>query len=219
VQEALAKTESVGIDLETTGLNPRQDRVRLITLATPAGACIIDCFQVDPRPLFSLLADRRLVGHHLAFDLGFLGALGFEADAASDTYLLSQVLSAAGTRDPKGFHTLAAVAERELGMKLDKTEQKSDWSGRLSAAQYDYAARDAEVLLPLHDRLLERIGEAGLERAAEIEARCLPAVAWLRGGGVGFDGAAWETLAVEAGAVAARLEAALNAAAPMCVNL
>ena len=42
----------VGIDLETTGLNPRTDRVRLISLSTAEGSWLIDCFKVDPHPLF-----------------------------------------------------------------------------------------------------------------------------------------------------------------------
>lgn len=51
-------------------------------------------------------------------------------------------------------HSLADVVERELGETLPKEEQTSDWSRRpLTHEQVEYAARDAEVLLPLADRL------------------------------------------------------------------
>ncbi len=49
------------------------------------------------------------------------------------------------------------VCERELGISLDKGEQTSNWSRRpLDADQLRYAALDAEVLLQLFDRLIER---------------------------------------------------------------
>jgi uncharacterized protein YprB with RNaseH-like and TPR domain len=77
VQQALDESTMVGLDLETTGLDPRRDRVRLLSLATDRGTWLIDCFAVDPAPLFDLLAERILVTHHGAFDLAFLTGLGF----------------------------------------------------------------------------------------------------------------------------------------------
>jgi ribonuclease D len=38
---------------------------------------LIDCFAVDPAPLWETLADKELVLHHAAFDLAFLARLGF----------------------------------------------------------------------------------------------------------------------------------------------
>src|SRR5262249_43221782 len=150
---------------------------------------LVDCFAIDPAPLFPLLAGRQLVGHNLAFDLTFLARLGFEPGTAHDTMLVSQLVH--GTRKPKGFHTLAPVAERELGEWLPKEMQRSDWSGRLSGRQLDYAARDVLVLLPLLAALLKKIKETGQGPVAEIERRCLPAMAWLAGAGVPFDRTAW----------------------------
>jgi ribonuclease D len=56
------------------------------------------------------------------------------------------------------------VCQRELGIVLDKTRQKSNWSKRpLDVEQFTYAARDAEVLLALHERFANagRIDEPG----------------------------------------------------------
>ena len=91
----LRKATRVALDLETTGLDPRKDGVRLLTLATECGTWIIDCFQVDPRPLFPLLAEKRLVIHNALFDLGMLSEMGFEMGEGGeviDTMLLSQLL-------------------------------------------------------------------------------------------------------------------------------
>ena len=107
---------------------------------------LVDCFAVDPAPLWGALADKPLVLHHAAFDLAFLSRRGFTAGTVHDTMLLAQLL-AAGTFDKV---SLEAVVKRELGRDLDKTQQKANWSGTLTAAQLDYAAADAAVLVPLY---------------------------------------------------------------------
>lgn len=217
VATALDEAYAVALDLETTGLNPRSDRMRLLSLAAPTlsgepFAYVIDVDAIDPAPLFALLAGRTLIGHHLTFDLQFLARRGFEPGKVCDTLLYSQLVH--GTRQPKGFHTLAQVAERELGQPLSKELQTSDWSGPLTAEQLDYAARDVLVLLPLLDALKKQIAQTDQERVAAIESRCLPAVAWLASSGVCFDRPAWEALAAEATAVTANLAARLDEAAP-----
>ena len=95
VVDELRPAEMVGIDLETTGLNPRTDRVRLISLSTAEGSWLIDCFKVDPHPLFSVLSRKKLVMHNGMFDIGFMSAMGFEIEEGAevlDTMLISQLL-------------------------------------------------------------------------------------------------------------------------------
>jgi DNA polymerase-1 len=212
VLQALDESDVVGLDTETTGLDPRTGRVRLLQLATDRGVYLVDCFAVDPRPLFSPLSEKVVVAHNAVFDLAFLGPLGFEPGVVHDPMLLSQLLH--GLRHKKGFHGLAEAAERELGATLDKAEQKGDWSGDLTWAQLDYAARDAAVLVPLYRALAARVQETGQERVAEIERRCLPAIVWLSRSGAPFDPAAWNSLAAEAASEASRLADRLDAEAP-----
>lgn len=215
VRSGLEAAEIVALDVETTGLDPRKDRLRLLTLATERGAWVVDCSRVDPRALFPALSRKRLVIHHGAFDLSFLRQHGFEAGSVTDTLLLAQLLSA-GIPSAKGagYHSLQSCVQRELGELLPKELQKSDWSGALSVEQREYAARDAAVLLPLYGRLCERLREAGLEKAAEIENRCLLAVVWMANSGAPFDVEGWNRLAGDAEADLTRAEAALNAIAP-----
>jgi hypothetical protein len=95
VTKEIRSGEVIGIDVETTGLNPRTDKVRLISLSTAEGSWLIDCFKVDPHPLFSILSRKKLVMHNGLFDLGFMSAMGFEIEEGAeilDTMLISQLL-------------------------------------------------------------------------------------------------------------------------------
>jgi hypothetical protein len=63
---ALDNTDLVALDLETTGLDPRTDRVRLLSLATDTidggtFSYLVDAFQVDPSPLWEALTGKELV--------------------------------------------------------------------------------------------------------------------------------------------------------------
>jgi DNA polymerase-1 len=210
VLQALDESELIGLDCETTGLDPRTDRVRLLSLATDRGCYLIDAFDVDVRPLFPALAEKPFVAHHAAFDGSFLTALGFTPGPVRDTMLLSQLLYA-GRHES---HKLADCSERELGKPLDKTMQKSDWGRALSPAQLGYAAADAAVLVPLYQRLDAKVREAGMADVADIEHRCLPALVWLAQSGVLFDADAWQALAEGANEDSLRLAKELDDAAP-----
>jgi DNA polymerase-1 len=216
VAAALDNTALVGLDVETTGLGPRTDRVRLLQLAVDTidggtFAYLVDCFACDPSPLWEALAGKELVIHNAAFDLAFLDRLGFSpAGKVNDTLLLSRLLTA-GATDP---NDLAACTSRELGVALDKAHQRGDWSGELTAGQLHYAARDAGVLVPLYTALAKKIEAAGLAGVADIETRALPAFLWLARSGVAFDRAAWDALTREATEAARDLAARLDAAAP-----
>jgi DNA polymerase-1 len=218
VAAALDETALVGLDVETTGLSPRTDRVRLLSLTTDTvdGSTftyVIDLAAVDPTPLWEPLANKPLVIHNAVFDLGFLGRLGFAPTGpVHDTLLLAKLLVAGTFADCD----LAAMVKRELGHDLDKTAQKSDWSGALRPEQIKYAADDAAVLVPLLEKLTAKIQTAKLEQAAQIEQRCLPGLVWLANKGVAFDRQRWEALAANAKVEAERLRSELGVIAPKC---
>jgi DNA polymerase-1 len=207
---AVDESERIGLDCETTGLDPRTDRIRLLSLATERGTYLLDVFQVDPRPLWDKLAEKTVIGHNMAFDLSFLARLGFVPGIVHDTMILSQLVYAG----QRLSHKLGDCAQRELGRSMDKTLGKSDWSRALTPAQLAYAAEDVDVLLPLYNTLNTKIQAAGLTAVAEIEQRCLPALVWLGRSGVAFDMETWNSLAAEADADSHRLAGELDAAAP-----
>ncbi|KAL8426480.1 hypothetical protein Efla_001782 [Eimeria flavescens] len=120
-------------------------------------------------------------------------ALGGLSPPFFDTLLASRLLEAGQIHF--GF-SLAQVAERTLGVFLDKQMQASDWSAaELAEEQLLYAARDAAVLLPLHDRLSRRLRQHQLLRVADLEHRTLPAVVSMERTGMALDVKCWDRLA------------------------
>ncbi len=220
VLPALLAQPALGLDCETTGLDPLTCRLRLLQLATPERVHVIDLFNVPPAVLAPLFADPRrgpvLVGHNLKFDLAFLWAAGLEPPYGArlfDTMLADQL--SRGCAPPRGLKDLTP---EYLGQELDKAFQEADWSGELSPAMLQYAAHAAALVLPLHRHLRDRLRAEGLERVAELEQRCLPAIAWLEQTGCPFDFGAWEALAEQAGAERDRLAAELSERAGAAIN-
>jgi DNA polymerase I-like protein with 3'-5' exonuclease and polymerase domains len=214
--EEVEAVDAVALDLETTGLDPRRDEIRLLSLATPGGIRLIDCSKLDLGQILAVLAGKRLIVHNGMFDLLFLRRLGYaHGGRVTDTMILSRMVHA-GERGAAGKrldHSLEACCERELGLDLDKTHQKADWSGELSDEMLRYAAEDARILLLLHEALARKIRKQGQERAVAIEERVLPAVIEMAHAGVPADKERWLRMIDEAKAELEDFRAPLDALA------
>lgn len=197
--EPMFKANVLGLDTETTALDPYKGELRLIQLASPSEVIIIDLRALTEtellinstlKPLRDLLASPfpLKVAHNAKFDAKWIyHHLGVEIDRLFDTMLASQLISA-GNDDR---HGLAPVAARYLGEEVDKTEQSSNWSGELTSAQLNYAAHDARLLLPLEAKLRSALERHGLERCAQLEFDCVIPIARLELNGIYIDPARW----------------------------
>ena len=180
--DQLFNKHAVGLDTETTELDPYLGRLRLIQLASPDGVYIVDLNRfadadfksgAEMEPLRRLLTASRpiKIAHNAKFDAKFIKHnLGVDIVGIFDTLLASQLVSAGGIEDR---HGLNAIAERYLNEAVDKSERLSNWEFELSESQLQYAARDAAVLLPLRDKLIERIKSLDLIQCAQLEFECV----------------------------------------------
>jgi DNA polymerase I len=178
----LFNKHAIGLDTETTELDPYLGRLRLIQLASPDGVYIVDLNRfadadlkngAELEPLRRLLTASRpiKIAHNAKFDAKFIKYnLGVDLNGLFDTLLASQIVSAGGIEDR---HGLNAIAERYLNEAVDKSERLSNWEFELSESQLQYAARDAAVLLPLRDKLIERIKSLDLIQCAQLEFECV----------------------------------------------
>ena len=213
VREQIFCAPVVGIDFETTGLDPLVNRIRLVQIACQAEdgsttVWVIDAFKVGRPELQAFLADLFAkegivkVIHNAKFDLSFLRQFvgrRLKISNVFDTRLASQLITsgyfvmeysilAKAWKRRYPHHRLADLSRRLLGRSLDKVEQTSDWAAPdLTDEQIHYAALDAAILLDLYPVLLSLIERNRLTKVAAIEFAALPAVVEKQLCGLPFD--------------------------------
>src|SRR5262249_31346358 len=172
---SLSTEAAIGLDTETTDLDPYTSRLRLIQLAALDQVYIIDLDAFADAGLLksdAMLPLKRLleasrpikIAHNAKFDAKFIKHnLGAELGGLFDTLLASQLI---GAGDIEERHGLETVASRYLNEVVDKSERLSNWNFELSEAQLAYAARDAAVLVPLREKLIERLKTESLVKCA-----------------------------------------------------
>ncbi len=210
----LAEASVLGLDTETTELDPRRGDLRLVQLSGNGKTVVFDMLPFRENgagnasssngpnhglrtnealaPLRDLIANDRQtkVLHNAKFDAKWLSHhLGCELGKTFDTYLAS-VLIAAGETERR--HSLADVALFFTGTELDKSEQVSDWAApELAHSQLEYAARDAAVMVPLYEQVVERVKNDGLEATAQLEFDCVTPIAEMELAGIYLDKERW----------------------------
>lgn len=205
----------VGYDSETTALSPLDGRQRLAQFAAPDGRCwVFDLDRVGGGRVARLLSRRGQVrvGQNLKFDQKFAARqLGVpDLGPVYDTMLAGQLLSFG---DMSEEHNLAALARDELGVRLPKEQQTSDWARpELSKEQIDYAARDALIPLALQEAQTHRLRAEGLTGIADIEFGAVAPLAAMEMQGINLDAERWLALCAQNHAERLDVQVALSRA-------
>ncbi len=166
--EGLDFGESVAIDTEAMGLNPRRDRLCLVQLSAGDGNAhlvqLAPGLYEAPR-LKRLLADPGVTKlfHFARFDLAMLyHYLGVMALPCYCTKIASRLARTFTDR-----HGLRDLCKDLLNIDLSKQQQSSDWGAQtLTAEQLRYAASDVLHLHALRARLDAMLEREGRERLA-----------------------------------------------------
>ncbi|MDJ0589330.1 MAG: DNA polymerase [Pleurocapsa sp. MO_226.B13] len=195
------ETEScfIALDTETKGLTPAPGMVKTIQIAHSADepVSIVELPKIkDKSSLQRLMGSPKLlkVGHHIKFDILMLKAEGIEVRGpVMCTMLGIEVLKAGATRQA----SLQFTAQDLLNIELDKTEQNSDWSGKLSKTQLQYAANDAGILIEILTELQQKLDEAGLNNIAILEYCCLLPITEMQSRGIYLDRDRWRQVRKE----------------------
>ncbi|MBC8305644.1 MAG: ribonuclease D [Proteobacteria bacterium] len=146
--ESLDLGNLVAIDTETMGLNPARDRLCLVQLSSGNGTChlvkIID-LRKKPKNLLKLLNNVKVqkIFHFARFDVA---VLKHTYDINIKNIYCTKIASklARTYTDKHGYKDLCRELLNET---ISKVEQSSDWGGKLSKDQKEYAASD---VLHLH---------------------------------------------------------------------
>jgi DNA polymerase I len=195
--DAIRHQSVIGVDTETTGLDPMTSRVRLLQISTDRRNFVVDLFKIEAftnqsfRGLFTAPQLIKIF-HNAKFDMKMLlYHFNIETRGVFDTMLASQLIGAGRS---EGGNSLVAVAARYLKEEVDKSQQVSDWSGELSEEQYEYAAKDAEVLIPLREKLVQTLVELKMIDVAKLEFDCVLPLCAMELAGMSLDGDCWREI-------------------------
>lgn len=179
----------LGLDIETAGLDPLRDRTRCLQIADDSTAYVFDFDGVAPVTLWPLMnCGGMFVAHNATFEWRFLRRMQLDPlTTLHDSMLMMR--TAHGLQPGGGYHSLADTAARILGLQIDKTIRRSDWTapGPLTPAQVHYAALDAVLAFRLAHPLRDRLRDTGQTKAYGLQLAALPTVAGHMLDGVPFD--------------------------------
>ncbi len=188
----------IGLDLETSGLNPALDKILLITLYNAQKDTYItikgDYIESNRTLLTKILQDpyNLIIGHNLKFDYSFLRL--FNIEILSDTYCTltaERVLN--GGRNTNC--SLDFILDKYLSVKLDKKIRKSfinKTDFNFTEEQLLYAKEDVKYLGKLRDIQLKLITKYNLSKCVELENRCLKIFADIELNGIPIDKQYWQ---------------------------
>jgi len=159
----------VAIDTETMGLNPARDRLCLVQLSSGNGICylvkIID-LRKKPINLLKLLNNKKVqkIFHFARFDVAVLQHT--YKVRIKNIYCTKIASKLARTYTDK--HGYKDLCRELLNETISKVEQSSDWGGKLTKNQKEYAASDVLHLHKLKtklDAILERENRINIANA------------------------------------------------------
>lgn len=204
----LSDSKKLCLDFETTGLQARLAKPRLLQLCdscptiTDRTVYVFDLFKIQADTELKDLIESRemLIGQNLNFDLQFLYYLGIDfKNKIFDTYIAERILRAGfkekrvSPQAQKVYFAdiscgLKAIAERRLGIELDKEQRRTDWSqDDLTLEQIEYAAKDVDILPSIAADQLAEMQEENLTPIFSVESRCVRPVALMCYNGFGID--------------------------------
>lgn len=166
------EADVVMLDTEFVRIRTFYPQLGLIQLFDGNRLSLIDPTELtDMTPFVALLKDTSVlkVLHACGEDLEvFQNAFGCTPFPMVDTQLMAAFL---GHGLSTGF---AMLVEEYLGVELDKSESRTDWMARpLTQKQLDYAAADVHYLLPLYEKLFDKVTQAGWWEAVQQESDLL----------------------------------------------
>ena len=224
--EWLKTVDDFALDFETSGLDPKKDKIATIQVGNPTGsnpiAFVVDirCFtseQLEPFLQEAFNSKKSKLGQNIKFECKFaLGNLDRNIWNVRDTQLNEMILRAgllplaASTgeesgRAAYGATSMAALAKRHLGLSISKDfELRTGFyktpPGEHSEEQLLYAAGDVIYVYYIEKEQRDELIDRALVSVAKIEYGVIPILALAEHTGMGIDIRKWLTLWQEASA-------------------
>ena len=147
-------SDSIAIDSETMGLNPKRDKLCLVQISNGDGICHlikIDLSNKKPENLIKVLKNNKIqkIFHYARFDVAvFKQNFKIKIKNIYCTKIASKLV-----RTYTDKHGYKDLCNELLNINISKTEQSSDWGGELTKNQEKYAATDVLYLHKIKNKL------------------------------------------------------------------
>lgn len=159
--------EWVQVDTETTGFFNHSNRILTLQLGTTENQFVIEFAHLSKEDKQRISdevlnnPDKIKIFHNAIFDIKFIWLEGMKVCSIYDTMLAEKILNA-GRTTAKGFYSLKSLAERRLGISLDKEIRGVIHREGLTYRVVDYAAEDVAHLESIKDQQLSELISHGL---------------------------------------------------------
>ncbi len=192
----LAEMPILGLDIESTGLDPYTSHLLLVQIGDANKSYIFDARILDLKNLPKLkeICENTKVIKLMQngkFDYGFLAhQLDIRVNNIFDT-LLAESLLGAGMRGKSA--SLKELCMTYLQVDLDKTIRKSfaGYTGKITEEQLRYSALDTLLLFPIFEQQTERLKKENLVNIAKLEFSVTRVVAEMELNGIHIDVPKW----------------------------
>ncbi|NMB69861.1 hypothetical protein GYA27_01490 [candidate division WWE3 bacterium] len=174
--DALEKEKVVGVDVESTSLDPYSGILLMIQVSTPSISYIFDARSIDMKNFprlkeFLESKDRIKILHNGKFDYKFIKVhTGIAVDNIFDTMLAEAILNSGLG---KAYYALKDLASAYLGLTMEKDTRKTfavaNSKTQFSETQLKYAALDTLIMFPIFEKQLEKLKKENLINIGKLE--------------------------------------------------
>lgn len=219
LEESLGKLSNWKIfqfDSETTGRNPHINDFLCIQFGNIEGTeqIVVDTTTINVFNYKDYIESNFMIGQNLKFDIQFLYKYNIIPRKVYDTMIVEQLLYMGY---PSGVisYSLKAIADRYLGIDIDKSVRgEIIWRG-LDTSVIKYAAGDVQFLGEIMKLQLKECSKKGCKIGAKLECDFVPVISYLEWCGIKLDENKWRAKMMNDNI---KLQNALNALNNYCIN-
>ncbi|MDC0449080.1 DNA polymerase [bacterium] len=199
--EILEKEKILGVDIESTDLDPYLMTLLTIQVGTPEKSYVFDARKLDLKNFQrfkELLENPKIIklAHNAKFDYkGIKVQTGIELTNLYDTMLTEYILNAGVGRR---YYSLKGLAAQYMGLDLKKdtvqTFARMTKNARLNEEQLRYAALDTFVMFPIFEQQIVKLKKENLVGVAKLEFATTRAVGDMELTGIFIDVPRWKKI-------------------------